>query len=101
MDWHDVGGEEDQARGSLRRVEIGGRGVALVRTDRGYSALDDACPHAGAPLSAGVLREGFVVCSWHGWKFDAATGVCPLFPGAPPAGAREVRVEGGRVLVAG
>lgn len=98
--WEDAGGLEDQPVGSLRRVVVGGKAVALARTDTGYFALEDACPHAGAPLSAGVLRGEHVVCSWHGWKFECATGACPLFPGAPSAGRREVRVEGGRILVA-
>jgi nitrite reductase/ring-hydroxylating ferredoxin subunit len=47
-----------------------------------------------------VCRDGEVVCSWHGFRFDAATGECRLFPGAPSATTRVVKVEGGRVLVA-
>lgn len=26
------------------------------------------CPHMGAPLSAGVVRDGHVVCPWHGLR---------------------------------
>ena len=98
--WDDVGGVEDQAPGTARRVVVAGSAVALLRTEAGYSALEDACPHAGAPLSEGVLKDGFIVCAWHGWKFDAVAGTCPLYPGAPSVGARQVRVENGRVFVA-
>jgi len=80
-------------------VLVHGTAVALARTESGYAALLDVCPHAGAPLSAGAIRGEFVVCAWHGWKFECATGVCPLFPGAPSATRRDVRVDGGRVLV--
>lgn len=98
--WEDVGAVGDQAPGTGRRVVVAGSPLALFRTDSGYAALADTCPHAGAPLSEGVLRDGFVVCAWHGWKFDPATGACPLFAGAPSAGSRRVKVEAGRVLVA-
>jgi nitrite reductase (NADH) small subunit len=39
--------------------------------------LDDACPHAGASLSAGHLSDGCAVCPWHSWGFELATGQCP------------------------
>ena len=97
--WVDVGAEADQAPGTGRRVDVGGTAVALFRSDAGWHALEDRCPHAGAPLSEGLLRGGHVVCAWHGWRFEAATGACPLFPGAPSVPRREVKVEGGRVLV--
>jgi nitrite reductase/ring-hydroxylating ferredoxin subunit len=97
--WEDVGDAVGLAVGGLRRVVVAGGAVALGRTEVGYFALEDACPHAGAPLSAGMIRGEHVVCSWHGWKFECATGVCPLFPGAPSAARRDVRVEGGRLLV--
>lgn len=95
----DVLAEAELPLGSLRRVHVAGEPVALLHGDAGFAAFDDTCPHAGAPLSEGVLREGYIVCSWHGWRFDARTGVCPLFAGAPSATVREVRVEAGRVLV--
>lgn len=100
MTWQDVGAVDDQEPGTVRRVAVAGTAVALLRTEAGWSALLDHCPHAGAPLSEGALRGGFLVCAWHGWKFDAVTGACPLFNNAPSARAAEVRVDAGRVLVA-
>ncbi|MCE9634487.1 MAG: Rieske (2Fe-2S) protein [Planctomycetes bacterium] len=99
MTWQDVGSVDDQQPGTARRVDVSGTAVALLRTEAGWTALVDHCPHAGAPLSEGVLRDGFIVCAWHGWKFDVATGACPLFKNAPSARPVEVRVEAGRVLV--
>lgn len=99
MDWLDVGAAPDQETDTLRAVNAAGTAVVLVRTARGWSAFEDRCPHAGAPLSAGLLRDGVIVCAWHGWRFDAATGACPMFPGAPAPVRRDVKVEGGRVLV--
>lgn len=100
MQYEDVGAADAIPPGTMRRVIAGGRAVAVGRTETAWFALDDACPHAGAPLSEGVVRGEHVVCSWHGWKFECATGVCPLFAGAPSAARRGVKVEGGRVYVA-
>lgn len=99
MTWHDVGGEDEQAPGEGRAVSAGGLRVALFRTESGWTAFEDRCPHAGAPISDGVLRAGHVVCAWHGWRFDAATGACPLFAGAPALRPVPVRVTGRRVEV--
>ena len=29
-----------------------------------------------ADLSCGALRDRTVLCAWHGWQFDLATGQC-------------------------
>ena len=40
-------------------------------------AIDDVCPHEGAPLSEGALRaDGKVVCPFHFYLFDAFSGEC-------------------------
>lgn len=96
----DVAAEADVPTGRGLRVVVDGVAVAIFRCGADVVALEDACPHAGAPLSAGVCQDGVVVCSWHGFRFDARSGACGLFPGAPSATIRAVKVEGGRVLVA-
>lgn len=100
MQFTDAGPESAVPATGGVRVVIDGRPVALFRGPAGIVAFEDSCPHAGAPLSEGVCRDGYVVCSWHGFRFDAASGACDLFPGAPSARTRSVKVEGGRVLVA-
>lgn len=100
MDYADAGPESAVPESRGLRVMIGDRAIALFRDGGAIVAFDDACPHAGAPLSAGVCRTGEVVCSWHGFRFDSKTGECRLYAGAPSATPRAVKVEGGRVLVA-
>ena len=34
------------------------------------------CPHQGLPLDAEPDADGVVTCPWHGYRFDAQTGVC-------------------------
>jgi nitrite reductase/ring-hydroxylating ferredoxin subunit len=99
MDFADAGPESAiPATGGLR-VVVNGRAVALFRDGARIVAVDDVCPHAGAPLSQGICKDGEIVCSWHGFRFDATTGECRLYAGAPSATPRAVKVEGGRVWV--
>ncbi len=100
MDFVDVAAEADVPQERGLRVVVDGRSVALFRVDHGIVAFDDVCPHAGAPLSGGKVRDGHLVCPWHGFLFDVRSGACPIYTGAPSAKVREVRVAGGRVLVA-
>jgi len=100
LEFVDVAAESDVPAPRGLRVLVDGRAVALFRHGDAIVAFEDACPHAGAPLSEGVCKDGEVVCSWHGFRFDAATGACRLYAGAPPATPRVVKVEGGRVFVA-
>ncbi len=41
--------------------------VVFFRAEGGrVSALEDFCPHRGAPLSLGTVRDGRLVCGYHG-----------------------------------
>ena len=55
----------------------GARQVMLARVGGEVFAIDDVCPHAGAPLHEGDLgREGefLVTCPWHEAHFDVRNG---------------------------
>jgi 3-phenylpropionate/trans-cinnamate dioxygenase ferredoxin subunit len=83
-------------------VTLRGRRVALFRMEGDVFALDDVCPHAGAALAPGVVKNGMVRCPLHGRKFDLRTGDCksPASIACPPVIRHEVRVVAGRVEVA-
>lgn len=47
--------------------QICGEPLVLYRdANRQVVALEDFCPHRGVPLSLGFLREGTLVCGYHG-----------------------------------
>lgn len=98
--WVDAGPVTDFEPGAGRRLTAGDVALAVFRGpgDR-FHALADRCPHAGAPLSTGALRDGVVVCAWHGWRFDPETGRCANVGWGAPVPLHAVRVEDGRVLV--
>ena len=50
----------------LGRQICGERIVFFRNAEGAISALEDFCPHRGAPLSLGFVREGALVCGYHG-----------------------------------
>ena len=62
--------------GQGRTVKVADKQIALFNVDGEYIAVDDRCPHMGAELSSGVVRERTVLCTWHGWQFDLESGQC-------------------------
>lgn len=54
--------------------------VVLLRAeDQTAVAMEDRCPHRFAPLSRGRLKDGRVICGYHGLEFDR-TGACVRNP---------------------
>ena len=79
------------------------RGASTDRPEHTIGAYELALKEGADGLECDIRlsKDGEIVCAWHGFRFDAATGACRLYAGAPPATARAVKVEGGRVLVKG
>ena len=45
--------------------------MVLYRTGEGdVAALEDFCPHRGAPLSLGRVRDGVLTCGYHGMRVN-------------------------------
>ncbi|MFZ5829642.1 MAG: Rieske (2Fe-2S) protein, partial [Planctomycetota bacterium] len=58
-----------------RTFRVGDREVAVFRVGDTYYALDDRCPHMGASLGLGDVRDGAVICDRHLWSFRLSDGV--------------------------
>jgi nitrite reductase/ring-hydroxylating ferredoxin subunit/DMSO/TMAO reductase YedYZ heme-binding membrane subunit len=72
--------------------------VAVFRYGDKISAVSNVCQHQNGPLGEGRMVDGCIVCPWHGFQYDPASGASP-----PPFTERiptfRVRVAGGRVWV--
>lgn len=79
-------------------AEVGGKEIALFRVGGKIVAIDNACPHEGAPLAQGTIEAGVVTCPWHGWAFNACTG-CSLDPPGKKVSPYEVKLEAEKVHV--
>ncbi len=96
--WHAVAPVSALKRGTVRKVLVDQRALALACTASGIFAVDDACAHEGGSLSEGALDGTTLTCPQHGWQFDCGTGACLTTPGRQQA-AHETRIENGQVLV--
>ena len=74
--WYDVEAG-DLSTNEVKAVVAGGRAVCLAKTDAGFSALDNRCPHQGGPLGEGTIEDGWLICPWHGYEYDPVTGTPP------------------------
>ncbi|PTY00990.1 (2Fe-2S)-binding protein [Verrucomicrobia bacterium LW23] len=92
--------ESELAAGTGRRVLVQpGWEIGVFRTREGaLHAIDNACPHAGAPLHNGPIVGGDVVCPLHLWSFSLTTGKCTLFEG-PEVEVYPIEVDAGYIYV--
>ena len=72
-----VARSEDVPDGRGLCVQVDGIAVGLFRVAGQIHAIENACPHAGDPLSEGMLDGAVVTCAAHGWEFDVRTGFRP------------------------
>ena len=57
------------------KVDMDGGILCLIRTDKGFYAFEELCPHAKAPLIDSWADENnCLVCPYHRYKFDLDTG---------------------------
>ena len=65
---------EMPAEGTAQEFTCGDKICCVTRVGGRLSAMDNVCPHRGGPLGTGVVDNGMLICPWHGWQFDPATG---------------------------
>ena len=75
------------------RVVVDGIALGLYRVGDAIHAMEDACPHAGFPLSKGRFENGVIVCSAHGLCYDVRTGFDPEHADGFPIPCFGVRIE--------
>lgn len=94
-----VAREEDVPTGRGLRVVLGELEIGLFRVGDAIHAMENACPHAGLPLSEGLLEGCVVTCTAHGWRFDVRSGFPPDDDDGFPIPCFPVRVAEGEVHV--
>jgi nitrite reductase/ring-hydroxylating ferredoxin subunit len=96
--WVDVCGVDEIPEKRARIATIAGERVAVFRYDGRVSAVSNVCRHQNGPLGEGRILDGCIVCPWHGYQYEPASGSSP-----PPFTERvptfRVRVRERRVWV--
>lgn len=93
-----VGTVDEVPPGEGRVFETDGLMLAVFNVDGRFFALDNHCVHRGGPLGEGALEGAVVMCPWHGWRFDVATGANVNNP-AVRVGCFPASVESGEIWV--
>jgi nitrite reductase/ring-hydroxylating ferredoxin subunit len=95
--WIRIGTAAEFPPGELHVRHLLGRPIGVRRSATGeISALELACRHQGADLSAGSRAGSIVTCPRHAWRYDLATGACLTEP-ALPLRPVPIRREGEKV----
>ena len=95
-----VAAERDVPPNSLLAVDVGDVRICLAHADGRIYAFQDNCTHRDFPLSEGTIEDGTIECTWHGARFDMASGRATRLPAIKPVKTYDVRVENGDILVA-
>jgi len=93
MPWQRVAKTSDVREGQGLAVRVGSMRIGIYRIGADFFAIDDVCPHAGAPISGGYQDGHMAVCGAHGWEFDVRSGIGEQNGFAPPLACFKVRVE--------
>ena len=93
--WYFIGSRRAIEKAKLVRKTWMGEDIIVWCDGAGRICVAEAyCPHLGAdlgPASGGCVRDGRLICPFHGYEFDA-TGQCVATPYAPPPKTARLRV---------
>lgn len=94
-----VGTRADFTDDGRRIVRVGGTEIGVLQHDGRFVAYENRCVHQGGPVCEGRIigkveavladdktmlgerfseRETHLVCPWHGYEYDLATGECAV-----------------------
>lgn len=99
--WYFVGSRRVVLKEKLiQKIWMGKKVVVWCDDKERICVAESACPHLGSELgpdAGGKIRDGCLVCPFHGYEYDA-TGRCVATPYAPPPKATQLRVFETRVM---
>ena len=78
----------------IRKTWLGEEIVVWCNEDGDICVADATCPHLGSdlgPEAGGMVRNGCLVCPFHGFEYDV-TGKCIATPYAPPPKTARLKV---------
>ena len=61
-------------------ISVSGKEVLLINVKGAIFAVENDCPHQGSPLTAGIVKDGYISCPRHGYRFSLTDGSCGDHP---------------------
>ena len=93
--WYFVASRKDLEKAKVVRRTWTGTEIVAWSDENGHVCVAEAyCPHLGAdmgPAVGGRVRDGRLVCPFHGFEYDTG-GECVATPFAPPPKGARLRV---------
>ena len=91
--WYLVARAEDVTNKPLALRRLSRNIVVWRGQDGGLNAVEDYCPHRGAPLSLGTVCDGLLTCAYHGLQLDGAGRIVatPPTPESPFVGQKAIK----------
>ncbi len=53
---------------------VEGTAILVAKTEQGFYAISNKCPHMGLPLAGGKVEGNTITCPFHGSRFDLGSG---------------------------
>jgi nitrite reductase/ring-hydroxylating ferredoxin subunit len=98
LKWIALAEESEIPEGKATLVSFRRTDILVFHVNGVWTAYDNTCPHAGAPIYAEHFDGDCVTCVYHGLRFRASDGVCPESPGWELE-PYPVKVVEGRVMI--
>ena len=61
-------------------VTVAGQEILLVNFKETIYAVENECPHQGAPMAGALLKDAHLACPRHGYRFELKDGSCKDHP---------------------
>ncbi|OVE78425.1 hypothetical protein BVX98_00245 [bacterium F11] len=94
-----IGAVDDFPKNRTTQVKVGEINICVANWNDKYSAFEDTCSHAAAPLSECPVEEGQVTCPLHGAKFDVTNGNPQTLPATETLHLYEIKMEDGKIFI--
>lgn len=91
--------QNELAQDTLKRVEVKGQPILLVRRGDRIFAVGAVCSHYGAPLEKGKLKDDCIECPFHYSLYSLADGRVKQGPSTSPLPTFQTRVNQGQIEV--
>jgi 3-phenylpropionate/trans-cinnamate dioxygenase ferredoxin subunit len=79
-------------------VTVSGNAVLLINIKGNIFATENECPHQGSPLAAAIVKDGYIACPRHGYRFSLTDGSCSDHPEFTLK-IYPVRIDGDDILI--
>jgi len=95
----EAGSTEELGVNQMKLIWVNDYRLVLGRTEEGFVAFSDRCPHRGGSLAGGAMICGKVQCPWHGSQFDLRTGKADAGPAKDGIAVYPTLIENGKVFI--